>query len=500
MFKLGSTAPAAVLLDAAEQLEKKSAKADDNIQLIRQNLDEAIDICIRAAGQEYSSQWQKQLLKAASFGKSVLDLYNSDEFVNMCETLRVLNAVRDYRIGLPLTYEQYLRLTPAKLVQRLMDRHEYLLAIKVSEYLRLATDKIYIHWASQKVRTSSADEESICKAVVEKLADKRGISFESIARAAYDEGRAQLATQLLNHEPRAGKQVPLLLSMGEDDLALDKAVESGDTDLIFFVLLQLKNKLPLASFFRKLSPRPVASALVESSAASNDESLLKDLYYQDDRSVDSANLIFKSALEQESNPQAIDKLKIASKALTDSKDPTATQYQKHIAETQQLLKLQAALSRDLDDTYSGLSLHETIHHLIRSGYGKRALKFQSEFHVSEKVYAWIRLRALATARNWAEIEELAKGRKSPIGWEPYFNALLGAGNTKLAGSFVAKCTTLTPQQRSEMWVKCGMTTEAGRELAKAKDVNALEILRSQTGDRNAQIELERMLGQLRPKR
>ena len=500
MFKLGSTAPAAVLLDAVEQLEKKSPKADDDIQLIRPNLDEAIDTCIRAAGQEYSSQWQKQLLRAASFGKSVLDLYNSDEFVNMCETLRVLNAVRDYRIGLPLTYEQYLRLTPAKLVQRLMDRHEYLLAIKVSEYLRLTTNKIYIHWASQKVRTSNADEESICKAVVEKLADKRGISFESIARAAYDEGRGQLATQLLNHEPRAGKQVPLLLSMGEDDLALDKALQSGDTDLVFFVLLQLKNKLPLASFFRKLSTRPVASALVESSAVSNDESLLRDLYYQDDRPLDSANLIFKSALEQDSSSQATDKLKIASKALTDSKDPIATQYQKQIAETQQLLKLQDGLSRDLDESYSGLSLHETIHLLIRSGYGKRALKLQSEFHVSDKVYAWIRLHALAAARNWGEIEELAKGRKSPIGWEPYFNTLLGAGNTKLAGAFVAKCTTLTAQQRSEMLVKCGLVAEAGRELAKAKDVNALEILRSQTSDRNAQIELERMLGQLRPKR
>ena len=102
VFKLGSTAPASILLDAVDQLEKKSPKADDNIQLIRSSLDEAIDVCINAAGQEYSIHWQKQLLKAASFGKSVLDLYNSDEFVNICETLRVLNAVRDYKIGLPL--------------------------------------------------------------------------------------------------------------------------------------------------------------------------------------------------------------------------------------------------------------------------------------------------------------------------------------------------------------------------------------------------------------
>lgn len=38
-------------------------------------------------------------------------------------------------------------------------------------------------------------------------------------------------SQLLDHEPRASDQVPLLLAMKEDRLALQKAVDSGDTDL-----------------------------------------------------------------------------------------------------------------------------------------------------------------------------------------------------------------------------------------------------------------------------
>ena len=457
-------------------------------------------MCVRAAGQEYSTHWQKRLLKAASFGKSVLDLYNSDEFVNMCETLRVLNAIRDYRIGLPMSYEQYLRLTPAKLIQRLLNRREYLLAIRVSEYLHLSTDKIYVHWASQKVRTSSADEDSICNTVVNKLAGKHGISFEAIARSAYDEGRGHLATQLLNHEPRAGKQVPLLLSMEEDSIALDKAIESGDTDLVFFVLLQLKAKLPLASFFRLLSTRPLASSLVESSAAANDTTLLKDLYYQDDRLVPSSNLLFASALTQPTLPQKIDKLKLAGKMLSESKDPNATFHQKAIQEIQQLLRVQEALSRDLDSSYVGLSLYTTLHTLIRTGYSKRATKLQSDFHLSDKSFGWIRLRALVAARNWGELEELSKARKSAIGWEPYFNEVLGAGNTKLAGAFVAKCTAMTAQERSEMWVKCGMVERGGDELVKVKDLNGLEELRAKTSDRAAQVELDRMIRGLKPKR
>lgn len=500
IFKLGSTAPASVLLDAVDQLEKKSPKADDNIKLIYSSLDEAIDMCIRAAGNEYSSHWQKQLLKAASFGKSVLDLYNSDDFVNMCETLRVLNAVRDYRIGLALSYEQYLRLTPSKLIQRLINRQEYLLAIRVSDYLRLPTDKIYVHWASQKVRNSTSDEDTICSTVVAKLADKRGVSFDTIARAAYDEGRTHLATQLLNHEPRAGKQVPLLLSMEEDTLALDKAIESGDTDLIFFVLLHLKSKLPLAAFFRLLSTRPLASALVESSAAANDTSLLKDLYYQDDRLIASSNLLFTSALHQPTTAHKLDKLKLAAKTLSESKDPTALHHQKSIADAQSLLRVQDALSRDLDASYAGLSLHATLHTLIRNGYSKRAAKIEADFHLPEKSFAWIRLRALVGARNWGELEELSKARKSAVGWEPYFNTVLAAGNTRLAGAFVPKCTALTPQERAEMWVKCGMVGKAGEELAKAKDLEGLEALKGKTGDRAVLLELERLGKTLRPKR
>jgi hypothetical protein len=356
--------------------------------LIRQDLVEAVDTCVKAAGHEFSIHWQKQLLKAASFGKSVLDIYNSDEFVDMCETLRVLNAVRYYEIGLPISYDQFMRLTPEKLVERLVNRHEYLLALRISSHLRLPTDRIYVHWASQKVRVSSEGEDTICRLIVEKLAGKHGISFEEIARAAYDEGRGRLATELLNHEPRAGKQVPLLLSMEEDEIALDKAIESGDSDLIFFVLLQLKKKLPLSSFFRVINSRPVATALIESSAQAEDTELLKDLYYQDDRRTDGANVFVREALKQPNSRAAVDKLGFSSKLLADSKD-TAFEL-KALQEATQLLKMQEAFDRDLEETYTGHSVNETLYRLTRSGYTSRAKKVQNEFKVPEKTMWWIR--------------------------------------------------------------------------------------------------------------
>lgn len=488
-----------MLLDAVDQLERKSPKADENIRLIRSNLPDAVGTCVEAAGQEFNVHWQKQLLKAASLGKSILDLYSSDDFVDTCEALRMLNAVRDYRIGLPISYDQYRRLTPEKLVQRLIDRHEYLLAIRLSEYLRLPTNKVYVHWASQKVRTSLDDEDTICNTVVHKLDNKAGISFEVVARAAYDEGRSHLATQLLNHETRAGKQVPLLLAMEEPEIALDKALESGDTDLVFYVLLQLKKKLPLASFFRLLTNRPIATAVVEASARGQDQELLKDLYYQDDRRLDGANLLFSEALNQTAPQTKVDKLKLAAKLLGDSKDPSSNMYSRSYAEAQASIRVQASLDHDLDAHYSGLSLNETLLRLITTGYGKRAIKIQSDFKLPEKTWWWLRLRGLVIKRDWGEIEEVSKQRRSPIGWEPFFNEVLGAGNQKLAGIFVPKCTALSPQERSEMWMKCGMIVKAGEELVKAKDVNGLEELREKASGSNV-AEIQRMIAQFGSRR
>lgn len=419
IFRLGSSSPAAVLLDSVDQLEKKSPKADENVQRIRSSLPSAVDNCIKAAGHEYDSYWQKRLLKAASFGKSVLELYNSDEFVEMTEKLRVLNALRDYKIGLPLTYEQYLRLTPEGLIDRLINRHEYLLAIRVSEYLQIPADRIYVHWASQKVKVSTVDDEAVCKLIVQKLEGKPGISFEAIAQAAYDEGRSHLATQLLNHEPRGGKQVPLLLNMEEDELALDKAIESGDDDLVNYVLLHLKAKLPLASFFRLINTRPMASALVEMAARSEDPELLKDLFYQDDRPIDGANVLVSEALCETVPKRQTDKLQLAIRLLSDSKEPTVVLTQKLVSEASQLLKTQEVLDKDLADNseYIGLSLNETVYALVRAGYSKRAQKIQNEFKMPEKTFWWLRLRALVVKRDWGELEEIAKIKKSPIGWE-----------------------------------------------------------------------------------
>lgn len=50
-----------------------------------------------------------------------------------------------------------------------------------------------------------------------------------------------------------------------------------------------------------------------------------------------------------------------------------------------------------------------------------------------------------------------------------------------------------------MWVKCGMVVKAGEEALKAKDLNALELLRDKANGQQL-VEIERMLTQLKPKK
>lgn len=120
---------------------------------------------------------------------------------------------------------------PEALIDRLINRNNHLLAIRIAEYLKLRTDKILIHWACEKIKSSTEDEEAICRTIVDKLAKRPGLSYAEIAKTAHDAGQTRLATKLLDYEPRAADQVPLLISMHEDEAALIKAIESGDTDL-----------------------------------------------------------------------------------------------------------------------------------------------------------------------------------------------------------------------------------------------------------------------------
>lgn len=60
----------------------------------------------------------------------------------------------------------------------------------------MRTDRILIHWACSKIKKSNDDEDTICRMVVEKLANKPGLSYSEIAMTAHKAGQSKLATMV----------------------------------------------------------------------------------------------------------------------------------------------------------------------------------------------------------------------------------------------------------------------------------------------------------------
>ena len=246
--QIGSTSPAAMLFDALEAFESGDAKADENMRRIVENedLSKAIQTCIEAAENEFDMGSQKAFLKAASYGKWFLNEEDADRFaesfVDASKKIRVLNCLRNFDVGLPLTNTQYEKLTSYVLIDRLLLRNQHFLALKICEYLMLSKSKVLIHWACCKVRESGSNvsDFELKNIIRNKLSADKNISYSDIARAADLAGKRNLANMMLDLEPLAIDQVPLLLSMNEGQRALSKACESGNADLIYLVILHLK--------------------------------------------------------------------------------------------------------------------------------------------------------------------------------------------------------------------------------------------------------------------
>ena len=85
---------------------------------------------------------------------------------------------------------------------------------------------------------------------------------------------------LLELELNQSLQVPLLLKLNENKKALLAATQSGDTDLVYMVLMQLKETTALAKFQMTIRDYPLAHNLYKKYCQLNNVTALKDIYLQ----------------------------------------------------------------------------------------------------------------------------------------------------------------------------------------------------------------------------
>ncbi|KAI8443179.1 Vps16, N-terminal region-domain-containing protein [Phakopsora pachyrhizi] len=333
VFKPGSTSPAAILFDSLDHFDKHSGRvADEHIRNIKRKLPDAIAVCIEAAGREYDPRWQERLMRVAAFGKAFLDLYNPEPFVQMSKALRVLNAVRHYKVGIPLTYEQYSAHSPAHLISRLTARSHHLLALRIAEFLNLSPGLVLRHWARNLILSapkatefaSANTSHGICQKIVSNLEGRHSVSPADIAEIAWSLGKSQLSVELLQYEKKPAKQIPLLMKMERGGEALNQSIKSLDPDLIHAVLWEIRARKSLAEFlsavegkleavsairvWAKASVERNFSSLEDTAKTANfsvgpDWELYRDFCYQDDRRAESACLLLEESYMNSCPPE-----------------------------------------------------------------------------------------------------------------------------------------------------------------------------------------------------
>ncbi|XP_065851815.1 protein VACUOLELESS1 [Euphorbia lathyris] len=488
IFKIGSTSPASLLFDALDHFDRRSAKADENLRLIRTSLPEAVEACVDAAGHEFDVSRQRALLRAASYGQAFFGFgsnFQRDRIQEMCRTLRVLNAVHDPQIGVPLSIRQYKSLTAPVLIGRLINAHLHLLALRISEYLGMNQEVVIMHWACSKITASlSIPDATLLDILLDKLKLSKGISYAAVAAHADKSGRRKLAAMLVENEPRSSKQVPLLLSIGEEDTALTKAIDSGDTDLVYLVLFHIWLKRPALEFFGTIQARLVARDLFIAYSRCYKHEFLKDFFLSTGQLQDVAFLLWKESWELGKNPMASKgsplhgpRIKLIEKAQSLFSETKEHTFESKAAEEHaKLLRIQHELEVSTKQAiFIDSSISDTIRTCIVLGNHRAAMKVKTEFKVSEKRWYWLKVFALATIRDWDALEKFSKEKRPPIGFRPFVEACVDADEKGEALKYIPKLAD--PREKAEAYARIGMAKEAADAASQAKDGELLGRLK-----------------------
>lgn len=288
---------------ARQAYDSQDFEADLYLRGVKDLLPEAIDACINVASESMDIPRQRELLKTATYGIAFAPGYPNLKLYDICRKLRILNNIRDPQVGLPMTMEQLNQHSVAMVISRLTNAHHHFLASKICESMELSQDEVLRHWACARISAdhSLTEDEDLKNIIVDKLTGCKGVKYATIATHAQENGRKGLAKLLLEFEICAADQVPLLLKLAEDERALQSAIESGDTDLVYYTMFSLYKKLALADatpqFYAKILTQKQAVDLFLKYCKAKKPDEAKDIYRMSGLTEGEAGMCFEQAIE-----------------------------------------------------------------------------------------------------------------------------------------------------------------------------------------------------------
>ena len=457
VLEIGSTSPGALLHDARKLYDDRDARAAaELLDVLRAgDLSAAVAACLGAAAAEMDPLRQESLMRAGCYGRAFLALDTiaqedpsslgvqglsaapaGKEVVMLARTLRVLNALRDDQIALPLTMPQFESLGLKRLIARLTGRRHYLLALRVCSALGISPEDVLFRWACDKIAASasSAPDEQLLKVLCAKLEGQLGVKWAAVAAHAQAQGRPRLAAALAEHESCAADQVPLLIELGEEEAALRRAVESGDPDLTFEVIHSMWRHLERhhsaeaqRRFWTSVAAHPSAAALLAKflSGSGDPEAVLA--MWESVHDAGAAAVAHVQAAVNDATPAMQKSREWARAKEAYTRDERAGKEDARFesaaaAAALRLLEVQGELEKTTGrEGFIGLNVVDTLKQCLRLGLKDQAFKIAKEFKVPEKQQMLLSIGATAASQDWAALQQMASkiDRRTPITMEDF---------------------------------------------------------------------------------
>ena len=573
MLRIGSIEPGAMLLDAADRFASGTPVSDETAKSMRQSgqLDSAISACTEGALREFDIVTQKRLLAAASYGmhysykatgggtggsadeadddRRVLGgplEWNPDspsnlwpsattlEFVAAARKLRILNSLRNPKVGFVLTASQLEALTPTGVVARLVAMKRPALATSISQYLRLPRAvQLYCRACQAAALVQAAPRDASDAETAEKAlrilhgGDKANPSvsyrggYATIAMAASKAGRSGVANLLLMMETSVADKVPALLSTGAFTDVIAVATNAKDHDFITSGLLAYEHsmvkKATTANEVAKVKSNFMGVLVSKCTpeafhtwrqylGGQGDLKAVTNLHLRAQNFADAGATLALGALTEMDVRERRGMLDEASRVFGLGKE---TAFAKSCTdEYLDLLKDQEVLRNmygSAEVAPPSTSVTTTIASVLRFAAAQPreqhrllsdADKLAKKFRVPEKRLWHVKVKAFAESGQWSNLRLLCDSRaKPPIGFKPFVRAVIrGKQPTQEIVRYLERLPS--PEERYDLYCEANLWTKALEEAIRLRDGQRILNVKSLCNNAEIQLQADQALGRL----
>ena len=164
--------------------------------------------------------------------KPYIQNFDLARFLTIVNEHRVLRFIAKKPVSMRVTEEQFRALGASRMIVRLCNRNQHLLALRIAEFLQLPSERVYANWASSLIISDAST-----KVIREKLDScSTGLDYTELALLAYERQGLDFAIEILRKNKLPSKSVPILVRWNRWSEAMKLALDSNDMSLLEYVM------------------------------------------------------------------------------------------------------------------------------------------------------------------------------------------------------------------------------------------------------------------------